>query len=119
MVFRVKNQLRVWSLRKAKTPLEVLVKPEGPRYGEIRCEPMVHVRGEREPNVLMRDQLAGAVGVVHDPVEIVGRSQPEQRGFDMRSIRLEADGPLEQLHVTVRPLQRHLWQQRPRFGAKP
>ena len=118
MVLGGKDQLRVRRLRKGEAPLEVLVEPERPRHGELRCEAMVHVRGKGVPDVLMRDQPAGAVGVVHDPVEVVGRSQPEQRGLDVRSIRLETDGRIEQLHVAVRRLHPHLRQQWPGFGAK-
>lgn len=58
----------------------------------------------------MRDEFAGAIGVVHDPVEVVRRSQPQQRGFDVRGTRLEADGRIEQVHITVRRLLSLFWQ---------
>lgn len=90
------HELRVGRLWKGEAPLEILIEPEWPCDSELRCEPMVHVRSEEgSSDVLVRDQLAGAVSVIHDPVEIIGRSHPQQRRFNERSIRLEADGRIE------------------------
>ncbi len=52
------------------------------------------------------------------PWKSLRRSEPEQRGLDVRRIRLEAEGRIEQLHVAVRNLLSLFRQKRPRLGAK-
>ena len=113
------DQLRVRRFRDGERLFEMLVEPQRPRDGELRGEAVVHVRGERVPHVLVWDQLAGAVRVVHDAVEVVRRTEPEQWSRDIGGVRLESQGLIEQLHVAVLCLWPVLRQKGPRLRPKP
>ena len=114
-VCRLEAQLSLGCFGKGEGSLQMLVKPQRPRDGELRREAVVHVRREGVADNLVRDQLSGAVGVVHDAVEVVGGAEPEERRFDVRGVRLESQRRLKHLHVAFRRLLSHLREQRPRL----
>ena len=96
----------------------MLVKPQRPCDGELRREAVVHVRREGVADNLVRDQRSGAVGVVHDAVEVVGRAEPEERRLDARGVRFESQRRLKHLHIAVGRLHSHLREERPWLRAK-
>ena len=80
---------------------------------------MIQVYGERVTAVARRNQTTGAEGVVNNAVEVVGGSQPEQGGLDVRGVRLKPQRGTKQPQISpgnARPLLR---KQRPRHRAEP
>ena len=106
-------------VREAKRPLQVLVDPQRTGDGKLGREPVIQVYGEGVTDLGRGNQPAGAEGVVHNAVEVVGGSQPEQGGLDVRRVRLKPQRGTKQPDVSpgnARPLLR---KQRPPHRAEP
>jgi len=115
----VENELRLGRCGELEGSLEVLVEPQGRSDLELGRETVVQMGGESVADIPVLDERTGAVGVVHNAVEIVGGSQVEERGFDVRSVGLELHrGPVSR-QITMGCYLRLLGQKWPRIGREP
>ena len=70
----IEHQFYLWSFRKGKASLQVLIKPEGPRDREGRRKTVVQVRSKTVTPVPVRYQRTGTKRIVHILVKVIGRT---------------------------------------------